>query len=114
VVAALRPYQNPDGGLPFVLPSVRPYPRAPWWQTGDQPPGSLLPTASIAGLLLARGLFADEVIETHLDALVAGQRDDGGWTFDWQVWTPDVEPEWRGWVTVETLKRLRAYGRLAG
>jgi hypothetical protein len=192
---------TPDGGVPFVLPSVRAYPRAPWWQPeGDQPAGNLLPTASIVGLLLARGvrhpwverasgfcwqaidrlgdtnpyqaravltfldgtperdraeqafarvgpkileqglvaldpaatgevhspldfapepdslarrLFADEVIETHLDALVAAQRDDGGWTFNWPVWTPVVEPEWRGAMTVETLKRLRSYGRLA-
>jgi hypothetical protein len=193
---------TPDGGVPFVLPSVRAYPRAPWWQPeSDQPPGNLPPTGSIAGLLLARGvrhpwveratrfcwqaidrlgdtnpyqaraalafldgtperdraeqafaklgpkileqglvaldpaasgevhspldyapepdslarrLFADEVIETHLDALVAAQRDDGGWTFNWQVWTPVVEPEWRGAMTIEMLRRLRSYGRLAG
>lgn len=190
----------PDGGLPFVLPSVAAYPRAPWWQTeGEQPPGNLLPTASIVGLLLAhgvqhpwtepatdfcwlrtdrldrpdayqmrsvisfldrvpdraraqrafaqvgpkileqglvaldpgaggevhgpldfapepsslaRGLFTDDVIEAHLDALVAGQRGDGGWTFNWPVWAPVVEPEWRGAVTIEMLRRLRAYGRL--
>src|SRR5262245_39582623 len=48
---------TPDGGLPFVLPSVRAFPRAPWWQSdGDQPPGNLVPTASIVGLLLARGV----------------------------------------------------------
>jgi hypothetical protein len=41
----------PEGGVPFVLPSVRAYPRAPWWEAGDDPPASLLPTASIAGLL---------------------------------------------------------------
>lgn len=62
---------------------------------------------------LARGLFADDAIDAHLDALVAAQRDDGGWTFNWPVWTPVVEPEWRGSITVEMLLRLRAYGRLA-
>ena len=42
----------PDGGLPFVLPSARDYPRAPWWEPqGDDPPGSLFPTAAIAALL---------------------------------------------------------------
>jgi hypothetical protein len=42
----------PDGGLPFVLPSVGDYPRAPWWEPqGDDPPGSLFPTAAIAALL---------------------------------------------------------------
>jgi hypothetical protein len=192
---------TPDGGVPFVLPSVLDYPRAPWWQPeGDSPPGNLTPTASIAGPLLARGfqhpwlgpatefcwrrmeeldrthpyemrsalafldrvpdraraehafarigpkvleqdlvaldpaapgevhgpldfapepsslarqLFADDVIEAHLDALVAAQQPDGGWTFNWPAWTPIVEPAWRGWITVEMLLRLRAYGRLA-
>src|SRR5829696_3584846 len=27
-----------DGGVPFVLPTVRQDPRAPWWETGDDPP----------------------------------------------------------------------------
>lgn len=40
-----------NGGVPFVLPSVRDTPRAPWWQTEDDPPGTLNPTAAIAGLL---------------------------------------------------------------
>jgi hypothetical protein len=61
---------------------------------------------------VARQLFADEVIEAHLDALVAAQHEDGGWTFNWPVWTPVVETEWRGAVTVEMLVKLRDYGRL--
>jgi hypothetical protein len=40
-----------EGGVPFVLPSVRAYPRAPWWETADQPLASLNPTAMIAGIL---------------------------------------------------------------
>ncbi|PZG51092.1 hypothetical protein C1I98_09120 [Spongiactinospora gelatinilytica] len=47
---------TPDGGVPFVLPSVRDTPHAPWWQTPDDPPGSLVPTASIAGVLAAHGV----------------------------------------------------------
>lgn len=189
-----------DGGLPFVLPSVRDYPRAPWWEPqGDDPPGSLLPTAGIVALLykhgiehpwlapaaefcwrridglggthpyevrsvlpflehapdrpraedafarvgpkvfeqglvamdpgaqgevhtpldfaphpgsLARGLFEDGAIETHLDALVAAQQDDGGWTFNWPEWNPATTLEWRGFMTVRALSILRAYGRL--
>jgi hypothetical protein len=42
---------TPEGGVPFVLLSVRDYPHAPWWETGDQPPASLNPTAAIAALL---------------------------------------------------------------
>jgi len=47
---------SPAGGVPFVLPTVRDAPRAPWWNTDDNPPPSLNPTASIAGLL-HRGRF---------------------------------------------------------
>lgn len=45
-----------DGGVPFVLPSVRDMPRAPWWETEDDPPGNLVPTASLAGLLHKHGV----------------------------------------------------------
>ena len=190
---------SPDGGLPFVLPTVRNDPRAPWWATDDNPPGGIVPTGNIAGLLhkhdikhpwlgpasefcwraiesiretsayevqyaarfldyapdrsraleqarrigrlaveqkavaldpaaagevhtpldfapfpssVARSWFSDEVVDAHLDALVDAQRADGGWCFNWSVWTPVVEPEWRGAVTVHYLLRLRAYGRL--
>ena len=41
-----------DGGIPFVLPTVRDAPRADWWNTDtDNPPPSINPTASIAALL---------------------------------------------------------------
>src|ERR671932_1609415 len=54
----------PEGGLPFVLPSVRDYPRAPWWEPqGDDPPGSLFPTAAIAALL-----YKHQVDHAWLDA----------------------------------------------
>jgi Prenyltransferase and squalene oxidase repeat len=45
-----------EGGVPFVLPSVRDYPRAPWWEADDQPSASLNPTAAIAGLLYKHGV----------------------------------------------------------
>jgi hypothetical protein len=40
-----------EGGVPFVLPSVRAYPRAPWWESEDLPSASLNPTAALAALL---------------------------------------------------------------
>jgi hypothetical protein len=46
--------RSPDGGVPNVLGDVSKYPRAPWWVADPKQPGSLLPTASIAGLLLQR------------------------------------------------------------
>jgi hypothetical protein len=188
-----------EGGVPFVLPSALEHPRAPWWQTGQDPPASLVPTAAVAGLLhkhrvdhpwlapatawtwravdaieqtspyevrsvlpflehvpdreraeaalwrvgdltlaqglvaldpaaegevhgplefapgpdsMARRLFADEVIEAHLDHLLASQRPDGGWTVNFPAWTEAAGLEWRAWVTVHNLGVLRSYGRL--
>jgi hypothetical protein len=45
-----------DGGVPFVLPSAQDYPRAPWWNTGPEPPASINPTGAIAGLLHKHGV----------------------------------------------------------
>ena len=186
---------TPDGGVPFCLPSVRETPRAPWWETPDDPPGNLIPTASIAGLLHAHGvdhpwrgpatdfcwrtiaavekttpyearaivtflslvddreraeaefhrlkdailatvtldpaatgeahfpldfapaplrlpLFPPDVLARHLDALAASQSEEGGWNGNWPMWTPLVEHEWGGFITVERLKTLRSYDRL--
>jgi hypothetical protein len=200
----------PNGGVPAVLPSVREYPRAPWFNVDDAPPGSLLPTAGIAGLLhknrvehpwldratsfcwqaiaaledthpyevefcvtflnnapdreratreadrlgrlvrerklvaldpdrqdeaqippgyaagevhtpldyaptpasLARRWVSDEEITRHLHALEEAQGEDGGWYFNWRDWNPATTLEWRGMITLETLLKLRAYGRL--
>ncbi|GIH90293.1 hypothetical protein ACFFMN_10180 [Planobispora siamensis] len=184
-----------DGGVPFVTPSVRETPRAPWWETPDDPPGHLIPTASIAGLLHkhkinhpwlgpateftwaeiekttefetytaraivnflervsdrdraheqfarlreailatvaldpdAQGeahfpldfapepgelpLFSDEILQRHLDALIDQQTSEGGWEPNFPMWTPVVRHEWGGFLTVERLKTLKAYGRL--
>jgi hypothetical protein len=40
-----------NGGLPIVLANVPHYPHAPWWEPGEGPRASLLPTGGIAGLL---------------------------------------------------------------
>lgn len=46
-----------EGGVPFVLPTVRDAPRAEWWNTDlEEPPASINPTASIAGLLHKHGV----------------------------------------------------------
>jgi hypothetical protein len=180
------------GGVPFVLPSVRDTPHAPWWQTSDDPPGAINPTATLAGMLhragaghpwlapatefcwryleaadaepgaydvlailtfldhvpdreraeaafgrvrdvlaahahsdhqgpldfapapggYGRRLFDDDVIDAALDALLDAQDDDGGWHVAFPIWTPITRPEWRGFITVERLRTLRAYGRL--
>ena len=199
VIDFLATITTPDGGIPFVLPSVRAYPRAPWWEADDNPPASPNPTAAIVGLLLKHGvrhpwveqatdycwlvvsvgsteevhelaailtflenapdrpraameldriaerlfaarlveldpqatgyvkkplewapspkswcrrLFDDQVIAAHLDALAARQQPDGGWPISWPPVSPLSELEWRGYVTVDALETLRAYGRL--
>jgi hypothetical protein len=47
----LMSISTPEGGVPFVLPTVGSAPRAPWWNTSPNPPTNLNPTASIAGYL---------------------------------------------------------------
>jgi hypothetical protein len=61
---------------------------------------------------LARALFDDATVAAHLDHLAGEQRDDGGWTFSWPAWSPDAERDWRGFLTVDNLRILRANGRL--
>lgn len=60
---------------------------------------------------VARGLFDDATIAAHLDHLAAAQRDDGGWMFNWPSWSPAAEADWRGFLTVDALRVLRANGR---
>jgi len=60
---------------------------------------------------VARPLFGDAVIGAHLDHLAAAQRDDGGWMFNWPSWSPAAEADWRGFITVDALRILRANGR---
>ena len=59
---------------------------------------------------LARGLFDDVTIKAHLDHLARAQLEDGGWTFNWPAWSPAAERDWRGFLTVDALRLLRANG----
>jgi hypothetical protein len=61
---------------------------------------------------LARALFDDTTVQAHLDHLARSQKDDGGWTFNWPSWSPAAELDWRGFLTVDALRVLRANGRL--
>ena len=62
--------------------------------------------------LRSRTLFTAGQIEAELDALEAGQEDDGGWGFDFLAWCPGQALEWRGAVTLGALSTLRAHGRV--
>lgn len=68
-----------EGGVPFVLPTVRSAPRAEWWNTDDDPPASLNPTAAIAGLLHKHGFrhaWLDRATEYCWSAIAASQLDE--------------------------------------
>jgi len=54
-----------------------------------------------------RSLFSSEMIQLHLRALAARQQPDGGWPITWQAVGPGAEQEWRGWVTIQALLKLR-------
>ena len=43
----LQTITNADGGIPFVLPTAKGWPHAPWWAPTDDPPSSLLMTAGV-------------------------------------------------------------------
>jgi hypothetical protein len=71
---------------------------------------SLLDYAPLPGSM-ARRLFDPVLVDAHLDHLAAAQLDDGGWTFNWLAWSPAAESDWRGFLTVDALRVLRANGR---
>ena len=60
---------------------------------------------------IARRLFDGATIDAHLDHLAGAQKDDGGWMFNWPAWSPAAEADWRGFLTVDALRVLRANGR---
>jgi hypothetical protein len=60
---------------------------------------------------VARAAFSDAVIERHLDHVAGGQREDGGWMFNFPAWSPAAEQDWRGSMTVDALALLRENGR---
>lgn len=71
----------------------------------------VLDYASSPDSYAARLVTAEEV-SGHLDALIASQQEDGGWPLSFPAVSPAGEQEWRGWLAVDRLKTLKAYGRL--
>lgn len=60
----------------------------------------------------SRALFAQDMVEAHLDLVESQQQEDGGWMFDWLAWAPAQTNDWRGVVTIRALAWLRDNGRL--
>ncbi|WP_344677771.1 hypothetical protein [Saccharopolyspora taberi] len=75
VLEHLTSITTPDGGVPGVLPSLARYPHAPWMPVDDDPPGALLTTALLAGVLHGHGVEhpwltrASEFCWNRIDAL---------------------------------------------
>ncbi|MDF3302610.1 hypothetical protein [Streptomyces tropicalis] len=63
---------------------------------------------------LARAWFTDAEMSRSLDFLASRQQPDGGWPVTWRRWAPAPALEARPLVTIEALRRLRAYGRAIG
>jgi hypothetical protein len=94
-----------DGLRPYILGALEQRPDGP---QDEHHPLEYAPNPDS----VARAAFSADEIEADLDRLAAGQREDGGWTFTWLAWSPVAETEWRGVVTIEALRVLRANGRL--
>ncbi|RCX21735.1 hypothetical protein DFP94_102492 [Fontibacillus phaseoli] len=60
----------------------------------------------------ASRLITSEELELHLDWMIGNQQEDGGWDIPFPAVSVAGHQEWRGWLTVENLKTLRAYGRI--
>jgi hypothetical protein len=60
-----------------------------------------------------RVLFSDDVLDAHLDRLLADQQPDGGWPISWEPPSEAARLEWRGIVTLDALRTLVSYGRFS-
>ena len=60
----------------------------------------------------ARTLFDPAVVERDLERLAGGQQADGGWTVDFDSYSPAATLEWRGHWTLHALCLLRDNGVL--
>lgn len=99
-IGRLRPHLDADGSIP-----VR----------GGAENERLTPlTLSSRPGLRSRALFTGDQIEADLDRVEQGQQEDGGWMFDFGVWSTGQLAECRGLVTLLALATLDAHGRLAG
>lgn len=62
---------------------------------------------------IARPLFTEAEIDRNLDYFENSQRPDGGWDAAWEHWDTAATIEREGMRTIQRLRILRAYGRVA-
>jgi hypothetical protein len=99
-VERLRPHFEADGSIPV--------------RGGADDERLTALTLSPRPGLRSRRLFTEEQIEADLDGLAEGQQKDGGWMFDFGVWSSGQLAECRGLATLHALATLDAHGRLPG
>jgi hypothetical protein len=58
----------------------------------------------------ARALLDEAAVAADLERLAEEQEDDGGWTVDFESYSPVAALEWRGYATVRALSILRSNG----
>jgi hypothetical protein len=102
VLAALRAYRNPDGGYGHGL---EPDLRAP----ESQPAAALHAFEVFAEVAPVTAPEAAELCDwlDAIERLAGEQLEDGGWTVDFQSYSPAAALEWRGYATVRALSVLR-------
>jgi hypothetical protein len=61
----------------------------------------------------ARTLLEEAVVAGDLERLAREQGEDGGWSVDFQTYSPAAALEWRGYATVRALSVLQQNGVLA-
>jgi hypothetical protein len=94
----LRPHLKPDGSIPV--------------RGGKEDERLTALRLSERPGLRSRALFTTQQVEADLDRLEGEQQEDGGWMFDFGVWSPGQLAECRGIVTLQALTTLNAHGRL--
>jgi hypothetical protein len=59
----------------------------------------------------AQTIVNESAVAADLERLAREQEDDGGWSVDFQSYSPAAALEWRGYATVGALSVLRGDGR---
>jgi hypothetical protein len=99
-IERLRPRLAPDGSIPV--------------RGGTEDERLTALTLSERPGRRSRSLFTGDQIEAELERIEEGQQPDGGWMFDFGVWSPGQLAECRGLVTLQALATLGAHGRVPG
>src|SRR5919109_451474 len=95
-----------DGGLPLAVAVADDTACAPFWANAD-PEAFSLQITSLVATHAHRVAEHDGAVARDLERLAGEQADDGGWSVDFQSYSPAAALEWRGYATVRALTVLR-------